>query len=255
MNLRLDPSLVTNYKSHSQIARIMSEAWFEENGYCPACPNDHLYRLGNNTKVFDFQCSRCDELYQLKSKGGRFGGTVANSEYNQKIKRIKSGEAPNYAFMSYDSREFTITSLAILPRHFMTLGCIQPRKPLSENARRKGWVGSNILLKNLPSDAMLYMIKNHEIMDPILVRQAWNRFSFLGESNVYTRGWTIDVLNCVRNLDEKEFTLQDIYGYKEYLQSLHPNNHHVQDKIRQQLQILRDNGIITFEKRGRYRMI
>lgn len=32
-------------------------------------------------------------------------------------------------------------------------------------------------------------------------------------------------------------------------------NHHVKDKIRQQLQMLRDNGIIEFTGRGHYRKI
>ena len=33
----------------------------------------------------------------------------------------------------------------------------------------------------------------------------------------------------------------------------HPDNHHIKDKIRQQLQMLRDNGIIEFIGRGHYR--
>jgi len=39
------------------------------------------------------------------------------------------------------------------------------RRPLSVHARRKGWVGSNILLKDLPTDAMLYLVKDHMAID------------------------------------------------------------------------------------------
>jgi type II restriction enzyme len=38
-----------------------------------------------------------------------------------------------------------------------------------------------------------------------------------------------------------------------HLQKLHPANRHVRDKIRQQLQVLRDLGLIEFLGRGGYR--
>ena len=82
--------------------------------------------------------------------------------------------------------------------------------------------------------------------------------NFLEKAFVYEqRGykgktWTSDVLYCVQNLNKKEFSLSDIYSYKDYLAKLHPNNCHIKDKIRQQLQILRDKGIIRFEGNGKY---
>ena len=36
---------------------------------------------------------------------------------------------------------------------------------------------------------------------------------------------------------------------------LHPDNRHVLDKIRQQLQVLRDMGFVEFLGRGRYRSV
>jgi type II restriction enzyme len=255
MELKLDPSLVTDYKSRSQMARVMSEAWFEEFGYCPACTCDDLDRLQNNAVVIDFQCPHCEETYQLKSKGGNFGGIVANSEYNQKIEKIRSGQVPNYAFMSYDPKDLTIRSISILPKHFITFGIIQKRKPLSETARRKGWIGSNILLKDLPLDAMLYLVRDCITIDPNKVRQMWSKYVFLEDIDLRNRGWTIDVLHCVKDLKKEVFTLQEVYSYQEKLQGIHPGNHHVRDKIRQQLQVLRDNGILSFEERGIYRMI
>ncbi len=35
----------------------------------------------------------------------------------------------------------------------------------------------------------------------------------------------------------------------------HPDNYHVEDKIRQQLQMLRDNEIIEFIGKGHYRKV
>ena len=51
------------------------------------------------------------------------------------------------------------------------------------------------------------------------------------------------------------FSLYDI-KYKEQLQSLYPNNNHIEDKIRQTLQYLRDDGIIAFsDNNGDYKRV
>lgn len=62
-------------------------------------------------------------------------------------------------------------------------------------------------------------------------------------------------MNCVNQIEGSTFKLDDMYKYAEALAIKHPENHHVKDKIRQQLQILRDNGIIEFVGRGSYRKI
>jgi type II restriction enzyme len=50
-------------------------------------------------------------------------------------------------------------------------------------------------------------------------------------------------------------TLQDVYAFTAQLQTLHPDNRHVPDKIRQQLQVLRDLGLVEFLGGGRYRSL
>jgi type II restriction enzyme len=69
------------------------------------------------------------------------------------------------------------------------------------------------------------------------------------------RGWTLDVLNVVRALNKNEFILQDVYAFAAHLPKLHPANRHVRDKIRQQLQVLRDLGFVEFLGGGRYRCV
>ena len=69
------------------------------------------------------------------------------------------------------------------------------------------------------------------------------------------RGWIIDILNCVNRIGDKVFTLEQMYDFVDVLAVKHPENHHIKDEIRQQLQILRDNGIIEFLGKGRYRRI
>jgi type II restriction enzyme len=49
--------------------------------------------------------------------------------------------------------------------------------------------------------------------------------------------------------------LSDVYAKADYLGQLHRNNSHVRDKIRQQLQVLRDMGILEFLGGGAYRLM
>jgi type II restriction enzyme len=58
----------------------------------------------------------------------------------------------------------------------------------------------------------------------------------------------------VQSLGKLEFTLADVYAHGGTLAKLHPNNTHVRDKIRQQLQVLRDLGLLEFLAPGSYRL-
>ncbi len=64
----------------------------------------------------------------------------------------------------------------------------------------------------------------------------------------------MDVMNCIDRLNKKEFTLDEIYNFENILSEKHPENKHIKDKIRQQLQFLRDKGYLEFLDRGNYRL-
>ncbi|MFB3924136.1 MAG: Dam-replacing domain protein [Terriglobia bacterium] len=68
------------------------------------------------------------------------------------------------------------------------------------------------------------------------------------------RAWTLDVLNVVRELGKAGFTLGEVYAHEGELARLHPDNRHIRDKIRQQLQVLRDLGFVEFLGAGQYRV-
>jgi type II restriction enzyme len=70
-----------------------------------------------------------------------------------------------------------------------------------------------------------------------------------------TCGWTLDVLNAVRALGRREFTLAEVYAREAELERMHPQNRFVRPKIRQQSQILRDLGFVEFLGRGVYRVM
>ena len=68
-------------------------------------------------------------------------------------------------------------------------------------------------------------------------------------------GWKLDVLCCVETMD-REFTFKEFCdAHRAELQRKHPENKFVDDKIRQQLQYLRDLNIIEFKERGVYCVI
>ena len=73
--------------------------------------------------------------------------------------------------------------------------------------------------------------------------------------NIEARGWLLDVLTCVERMPDASFTLAEIYEFEDELSMKHPDNHNVRAKIRQQLQLLRDKGVIEFVQPGKYRKV
>lgn len=254
VKLELRPELAVRYKSLSQRARVLTEAWAEENLYCVNCASDQLEPAPPGEKVVDFTCPECPEEYQLKSKSKPFGYSVSNSAYAPKIERIKKKTNPNYLFLHYDLRRYTVDDLFLVPRYFMSPSLVEERKPLTQNARRKGWVGSNILLGRLPADARISIVENGAVIPRPDVRTAWGQFRFLRDQTILSRGWLTDILSCVRRLDRDTFSLADMYRFEEELARLHPRNRYIRPKIRQQLQVLRDHGVVEFLGRGTYRV-
>lgn len=67
--------------------------------------------------------------------------------------------------------------------------------------------------------------------------------------------WKKDVFECLLKINSDVFTLQQVYSFENHLSRLHPNNHHVQEKIRQQLQYLQAQGLLEFVKPGIYKKL
>ena len=62
-------------------------------------------------------------------------------------------------------------------------------------------------------------------------------------------------MKCIEDLHKEKFTLEEVYSFEQTLKQKYPNNNFIKDKIRQQLQLLRDKGIIEFVGRGNYKKI
>lgn len=242
------------YKSNSQLARVITEAWFDQNMYCPACNNDSLSQYHANRPVKDFYCTKCNEAFQLKGKNGYFGARILDGAFIKMINAVKTNDTPNFAFLVYDNSAWLLESLFVVPKYFFTLSSIEKRKPLSDTARRARYVGCNINIGAIPEVAKIYAVRNHEPQKRIDVVASWNKIRFMGNIKDYqARGWTSDVLKTVDNIPMKVFSLADCYKFESELGKLHPENNNVKPKIRQQLQVLRDKGLLEFLGRGEYR--
>jgi type II restriction enzyme len=254
MHLNLRSVISDKYNSNSQKIRVLTEKWVYNNIYCPNCGNQ-LIEYENNKPVADFYCSSCVEDYELKSKKDKMGKKIVDGAYKTMIERLQSNSNPNFFFLNYDTNSFDIVNFIVIPKYFFVPEIIEKRKPLSSTARRAGWVGCNILLETIPQSGKIFYVKNGKKECKNKVLDNWNKTSFLKQSiNLQSKGWLIDIMQCIDKLNKQEFTLNDIYLFEKYLQIKHPQNNNIQAKIRQQLQILRDNGYLKFISRGKYKL-
>ncbi len=252
MTLSLEKYTSTDYKSSSQKARVMTEPWYLENGYCVSCLNN-LTQFENNSPVADFYCSNCKEEFELKSKKGMVSKKIVDGAYSTMINRVNSNNNPNLIFLNYNAN-FIVRDVIAIPKYFFTENIIEKRKPLSNTAKRAGWIGCNILYSEIPDIGKIFLIKNGEIVDKKIIKENWNKTKNFKIDNLEKRGWAFEVLKIVDKC-KNYFTLQDIYKHKARLEEIFTKNKHIKDKLRQQLQLLRDKNYIEFLGNGKYKKL
>jgi type II restriction enzyme len=133
---------------------------------------------------------------------------------------------------------------------------------------RKNSGRANMLTSKSNQSLLTSAATEIRITPPEEVREKFRRIKPLKELSITQRGWTLDVLNIVRRISESRrgglprqsqteaghatltITNADVYAHERELSQLHPDNRHVKDKIRQQLQVLRDLGILSQPERG-----
>jgi type II restriction enzyme len=232
----------------------LSEKWFAEEMFCPACSSDELGAFETNYPVADFFCPKCEAKFQLKSQRNRFGYKLNDGAYSKMLDAVRSEAQPHFFLLHYNPVNWNVLDLLVVPRFFFTESVIEKRSPLSASAQRAGWVGCNILLSGIPVDGRISVVEDSQPFEPEAVRSSWKRVAFLGEEKVSERSWLVDVMSCVRQLGRTEFTLSDVYSFEDHLQRLHPKNQNIEPKIRQQLQFLRDKGYLKFLGSGKYQL-
>lgn len=256
MNLKFDKNIAKSYSNNSQIARVLTENWVKNNAYCPSCGNTKINEFENNRPVADFYCLSCREEFELKSKSGKsVGKKIVDGAYSTMIERIGSDNNPNFFFLTYNKIAWEVNNFVIIPKHFFIPDIIEKRKPLAKTARRAGWIGCNIDLTKVPESGRIFLVKDSQLIEPKRVLSKWSETAFLKQKKGESKGWILDIMNCVDKIDNNTFTLSEVYAFEDELKQKHPNNSFIKDKIRQQLQVLRDKGIIHFKQRGVYQKI
>lgn len=275
MQLSLPRTGLENYKSNSQRVRIATESWGTENLYCLNCDSDELACAPPNTAAVDFTCPECESSFQLKAQSHSFGAKIVDAAYTTMLQKIRADQTPNLIALHYDLADWKVQNAFLVPHFAFSISAIEKRSPLAKTARRAGWIGCNILLTEIPPDARIPLIVNGSPANPNSARKQYARVRPLETLRPEMRGWTLDVLNLLRSLASRRaacspvlseaegsldtchsslhFTLADAYSLEPHLASLHPSNRHIRPKIRQQLQILRNLGLLTFLGHGNYR--
>lgn len=100
-------------------------------------------------------------------------------------------------------------------------------------------------MSNVPELGKIFFVRDGVVRGKDEVLAKWSKTGF-----VKSTGWLLDVLVCVERIKKQEFSLEDVYRFEGHLQAKHPLNNNVQAKIRQQLQFLRDKGVVRFLGRG-----
>jgi type II restriction enzyme len=254
VNLELPIENLDCYKSASQRARVGTESWGASNFFCPVCDSPRLDVTPHGTATLDYSCPKCDSPFQLKSQSRPFGARIVDAAYSQMKNAILTDHTPNLYILHYDVTAWAVRTVILIPHFAFALSAIECRPPLGPTARRAGWVGCNILLNKIPQDARIPIVAEGAARAAAEVRRAYRRLRPLEKLKVEKRGWSLDVLNVVRSLNKPEFSLSDLYARADELAKLHPDNRHVRDKIRQQLQVLRDLGLLEFLGGGSYRL-
>ena len=244
---------IAQYKSATQRARVFSEDWIEANFRCPQC-SDGLRRTPNNTQALDFRCSTCDQGFELKSKKGMFGQIVPDGAYASMLSRIRSDQDTNLILLGY-TEDYLAKDVAIIPSRFLIEEIVIPRKPLGEHCRRAGWRGCNINIGLLPSEARIVCVRDFVPVPQREICDLWRTTAFLADRNTTSRGWLTVTMGIISRLHTNNFSLADIYRAENELALLFPGNRNIRAKIRQQLQVLRDQGWLSFQGRGQYAIV
>jgi type II restriction enzyme len=118
------------------------------------------------------------------------------------MQRLASDTTPNLVLMTYDLARFAVTDLFFVPKQFFTPAIIEARPPLRDTARRAGWVGSKIVLRDVPESGKVWCVKGGEALPRDAVLEQWRSTLFLRGAGLAARGWLSPPLRSGRSSRE-----------------------------------------------------
>lgn len=119
---------------------------------------------------------------------GTIENKVNDGAYDTMIKRIESINNPNFFFMNYNKQDLHVKDFLMAPKYFFSPEIIEKRKTLSDTARRVGWLGCNIVLKQIPEEGRIFIVKNEiEIPQEEIISKV-KRTDFIKQCKLDARG-------------------------------------------------------------------
>jgi type II restriction enzyme len=238
--------------AHPHHARGVVETWGEHNLYCPNCASPKLAQPASDTSDDDLACPDCRLAFQLKGQKTRLGATIADGSYETMLHTVSSDNVPGYYFMHYDVATWTVRDVLLVPGFAI---------PPSAVEKKKGSKSCSLVLNRIPLDARIPIvttIKASRVGDTECimisrmeeVRAKFRRVKPLADIPAKQRALALDILSVIRRLKKTDFTSADLQPFERELKKLHPGNRQMRDKIRQQLQVLRDMGFLAQPERG-----
>jgi len=183
-----------------------------------------------------------------------FTTKVLDGAYGSMLKTIRENRTPTFLLLEY-STDWSITGFTAVHHSLITEKSIVARKPLALTAKRAGWIGCSIVMPTIAVDGKIPIVRNNRIESPGVVRASFRKLENLSHLPYERRSWAATLLNLIRKLPEGSFKLADAYEFEGELKLIYPENNNIKPKIRQQLQILRDAGILVFLGEGRYQLV
>ncbi len=255
MELNCNPSLGDRLTRNTQRARVISEAWFGAQGYCLNCSSSRLEATRAGTEFRDFECPVCSQAYELKSSARAHASVVQDGGFDSMMRRIRAEEAPALMLMHYGP-DWAVQKLVAIHPVFLTPAVVRkrPKPHIRPKSGAEYWM-CDIDLTRIPPDGKVVLVSESQVVPVAKARAAFVASKRFEDIPLGKRGWTALVLACIRGLGKREFSLYEVYACEAVLQAAYPENRNVRDKIRQQLQVLRDLGYLEFAGAGEYRLL
>ena len=239
--------IVTHSKRTMARADVMYGVTMEEFGVSK--PVGMRLTASNDDQKIEAKSAAQKAALRLSMKS-KIGKRIPDGAYETMLSAVKSDTSPALLVMRYDMIEWMVRDLIVIPSFALTEHAIIPRKPLSVNARRAGWIGCNIDLSKIAPNARVRLVEQGVAQSRQFVTDSYARLRPLQSIEVKQRNWTLAVLNGIENLPKRQFTTKEAYQMETAISQTFPRNKNIRPKIRQQLQVLRDLGIIKHLERG-----
>jgi type II restriction enzyme len=187
----------------------------------------------------------------LKSQQKSFGARIAGASYQAAANAITENQSPSIVLLQYDKKSWFVTNVLMIHSKCLTEDSIIKRKGLSSRAERKGWIGYDLLLGNTLRTGRVPVVVHGKVIERDFVIRSWKAAEKLAQSIGSLTGWNRDVMWYIDQLGTS-FSLEDVCAMESKWARRYPNNQNIRAKIRQQLQFLRNKGLVVFNGGGKY---